>query len=89
MNKGELISAVAQKTGLSKKDSEAAVDAVFGTIKETMANEKVTLVGFGTFGVKDRAARTGINPLTQKPITIAAAKVPFFKAGTDLRKAVK
>lgn len=89
MNKGELISAVAQKANLSKKDAESAVDAVINVIKETMGNEKVTLVGFGTFGVKERSARTGVNPQTGAKIEIAASKVPFFKAGTELRKAVK
>ncbi|MDD4153662.1 MAG: HU family DNA-binding protein, partial [bacterium] len=58
-------------------------------IKDTMKEEKITLVGFGTFGVKERAARTGINPQTGEKINIAASKVPFFKPGTELRKAVK
>ncbi|MDD3925245.1 MAG: HU family DNA-binding protein [bacterium] len=89
MNKGELVAAVAQKAKLNKKDAEAAVDAVITVIKDTMGEEKVTLVGFGTFGVKERAARTGINPQTGEKINIAASKVPFFKPGTELRKAVK
>ncbi|MDD2485393.1 MAG: HU family DNA-binding protein [bacterium] len=89
MNKGELVAAVAQRAKLNKKEAEAAVDAVINVIKDTMKEEKITLVGFGTFGVKERAARTGINPQTGEKINIAASKVPFFKPGTELRKAVK
>ena len=90
MNKTELIAAVAEKTGLSKKDSDAAVNAVLNTIAETLkANEKVQLVGFGSFETKKRAARTGLNPRTKETIQIPEAKVPSFKAGSALKDAVK
>ena len=89
MNKTELIAAVAEKTGLSKKDSDAAVNAVLNTIAETLkANEKVQLVGFGSFEVKKRAARTGRNPKTKEAIEIPASSVPVFKAGKALKDAV-
>ena len=90
MNKAELVAAVAEKTNLSKKDAEKAVSAVFSAIEESLAkNEKVQLVGFGTFEVKDRAERTGRNPQTKEVITIPAAKVPGFKAGKALKDAVQ
>lgn len=89
MNKTELVAEVATKADVSKKDATAAVDAVFQAITEALANgDKVQLVGFGTFEVKDRAARQGLNPRTKEPITIAAAKVPAFKAGKALKDAV-
>ena len=89
MNKTELISAVAAKAGLSKKDADKAVSAVLDTIVETMkAGEKVSLVGFGTFDVKARTARTGHNPRTNAIIEIAASKVPQFKAGKAMKDAV-
>ena len=89
MTKVELINAVAAKTGLTKKDSEKAVSAVFGTITDTLkAGEKVSLVGFGTFDVKTRAAREGINPRTKEKIQIAASKLPTFKAGKALKDLV-
>lgn len=90
MNKAELVSAVAEKADMSKKDSEKAVKAVFEVIEESLAqSEKVQLVGFGTFEVKDRAARTGRNPQTKEEIQIPAAKVPGFKAGKALKDAVQ
>ena len=90
MNKTELIAAVAEKTGLSKKDSDAAVNAVLNTIAETLkANEKVQLVGFGSFEVKVRAERLGRNPKTKEEIHIPASKTPVFKAGKVLKDAVK
>lgn len=90
MNKTELAAAVAAKSGLSKKDSEAAVVAVLDSIKEALAEgDKVSLIGFGTFAVKVRAARTGLNPRTKEAIEIPEAKVPSFKAGTALKDAVK
>ena len=90
MNKTELIAAVAEKTGLSKKDTEAAVNATLLTITETLkTEEKVQLVGFGSFEVKHRAERTGLNPRTGDSVTIAASKVPAFKAGKALKDAVK
>ena len=90
MTKVELVRAVAEKTGLSKKDSEKAVAAVFASITESLkAGEKVSMVGFGTFEVKARPERPGINPRTKEAITIAASKAPAFKAGKALKDAVK
>ena len=90
MNKTELVAAVAAKADLSKKAADAAVAAVFDSIKDALADgDKVALVGFGTFAVKERAARTGLNPRTKETITIPAAKVPSFKAGSALKDAVK
>ena len=89
MNKTELIAAVAEKTGLSKKAAEAAVNATLSAITEGLkTEEKVQLVGFGSFETKKRAARTGLNPRTKKPVQIAATKVPAFKAGKALKDAV-
>ena len=89
MNKTELIAAVAEKTGISKKDAEAAVKAVTDTIAaELVAGNKVQLVGFGTFEVSERPAREGRNPRTGETIKIAAAKNPKFKAGKALKDAV-
>ena len=90
MNKTELINAVAENAGLSKKAAEAAVNAALNAITESLkAEEKVQLVGFGSFEVKHRAERTGLNPQTKQPVTIAASKVPTFKAGTALKDAGK
>ena len=90
MNKTELIAAVAEKTGLSKKDSDAAVNAVLNTIAETLkADEKVQLVGFGSFEVKERPARVGRNPRTGESMTYPACKVPVFKPGKALKDAIK
>ncbi|MGN1202978.1 MAG: HU family DNA-binding protein [Eubacterium sp.] len=90
MNKTELVAAVAAKAELSKKDAEAAVSAVLDSVKDALADgDKVSIVGFGTFSVKTRAARTGINPLTKAPISIPETKVPAFKAGSALKDAVK
>ena len=90
MNKAELVNAVIEKTGLSKKDATAAVDAVFGSIEETLASGgKVTLIGFGVFEVRERAARKGRNPQSGAEIEIPASKVPAFKAGRGLKDAVK
>jgi len=90
MNKSELVSAVAIKGEMSKKDTEKAVVAVFDVITEALASgDKVQLVGFGTFSVKDRAERQGRNPKTQEVITIPAKQAPVFKAGKSLKDAVK
>jgi len=90
LNKTELISSVAEKTDLTKKDAEKAVNAVFAAIEEALARgEKVQLVGFGTFEVRDRKERTGRNPQTGEEIVIPAAKVPAFKAGKSLKEAVE
>lgn len=89
MNKTELVAAVAAKAELSKKDAEAAVAAVVDSITDALvAGDKVSLIGFGTFEVRERAARDGINPLTKQPIKIAASKAPAFKAGKALKDAV-
>ena len=89
MNKSELVAAIAEKAEMSKKDAEKAVVAVIDTITETLANgEKVSLVGFGTFEVKERAERLGHNPQTGEVMVIAANKAPVFKAGTALKNAV-
>lgn len=89
MNKNELIAAVAEKSALSKKDAEKAVTAFVNTVTETLAKgEKVQLVGFGTFEVKERGARKGHNPLTGAEIDIPASKAPTFKAGKALKDAL-
>ena len=89
MNKAELIAAVAEKTGLSKKDSEKAVNAAFDTIAANLeVGEKVQLVGFGAFDVKERGVRMGRNPKTKKEIEIPASRVPQFKAGKALKEAL-
>lgn len=89
MNKTELINAVAA-AGLSKKDAGIAVDAVLASIGDTLAKgESVALLGFGTFSVKERAAREGRNPRTGETVKIAAAKVPAFKAGKALKDKIK
>lgn len=86
MTKTELINAVAEKAELTKKDADKAVSAVIDTITESLAKgEKIQLVGFGTFEVRERAARTGINPQTKQTIEIAASKNPVFKAGKALK----
>ena len=89
MNKTELVAAVAATAELSKKAAEAAVAATFDAITAALAEgDKVALVGFGTFAVKERAARTGLNPQTKAKIEIPASKVPGFKAGKALKDAV-
>ena len=89
MNKQELISAAAEKTGFSKKDTEATVTAVLETIISALEdNEKVQLVGFGSFEVKERAARIGRNPKTKEAIEIPESVVPVFKAGKALKDSV-
>ncbi|KMY49004.1 HU family DNA-binding protein [Peribacillus loiseleuriae] len=90
MNKTELVSAVAAQAELTKEDAKKAVDALIETISNTLSKEeKIQLVGFGTFEVRDRAARTGRNPQTGEEIQIAASKVPAFKPGKELKEAVK
>lgn len=89
MNKTELIAAVAEKTGLSKKDTESVITAALDVIAAALAeDEKVQLVGFGAFEVKSRAARLGRNPKTKETIEIPASKVPVFKAGKALKDIV-
>ena len=85
MNKSELVSAVAQRSELTKVDAKKALDAVLEAIGEELKNDgKVVLVGFGTFSVSERSARKGINPRTKEPIDIPAKKVVKFKAGSEL-----
>ncbi len=90
MNKSDLISAMAEKSGLSKADSkkalEAFVAAISGVLKE---GDKLVLVGFGTFSVAERGERNGVNPATKQAITIPAKKVVKFKAGSELEKSVQ
>ena len=90
MNKAELIQAVAEKSGFSKKDAGVALEAVIDAITDALkAGEKVSIVGFGTFAVKARAARTGKNPQTGETIEIAASKAPAFAAGKALKDAIQ
>ena len=90
INKDALVSAVAEKTGLSKKDIEAVVDTMIEVItKSLQSGDKVTFTGFGTFRVSNRAAREGINPQTKAKIQIPAMTVPKFTAGKALKEAVK
>lgn len=90
MNKIELVSAMTEKCGLSKKDCEAALTAITDAVAAALqAGDKVQLVGFGSFEVKERAARTARNPQTKETIEIPASKAPVFKAGKALKDAVK
>jgi DNA-binding protein HU-beta len=90
MNKSDLVEHVVSVTGISKKDSEKAVSAVFDGIARALANgDRVQLVGFGTFEVRQRQAREGRNPSTGEKITIAASKAPAFKAGKGLKDMIK
>jgi len=89
VNKAELIDAVAEGADISKADATRAVDTVVEQITKALkGGDQVTLIGFGTFAVKDRAARTGRNPRTGEPLNIPASKVPGFKAGKALKDAV-
>jgi len=89
VTKADVVNSVADATGLSKKDAGAALDAVIGTIRDSLSDGKsVGLIGFGTFEVKTRAAREGRNPQTGEKIQIAKKNVPAFKAGKGLREAV-
>ncbi len=90
MNKQELVDAIAEKAGLSKADSRKALDAFVATVKDVLkANDKLSLVGFGTFSVAERKAHKGVNPSTKQKIEIPAKKIAKFKAGADLADAVK
>tara|TARA_R110001592_G_scaffold191405_2_gene437608 strand:- start:6208 stop:6483 length:276 start_codon:yes stop_codon:yes gene_type:complete len=89
VNKSELIEAIAGSADISKAAAGRAIDAVVESVTNALKNgDQVTLIGFGTFSVKDRAARTGRNPQTGAEIQIAAAKIPSFKAGKGLKDAV-
>ena len=90
MNKAELVQEVANQTGLTRKTSREAVDAIISSIRDSLTREeKITLVGFGTFQVMERKARKGVNPQTRESIQIPAKKVPKFVAGRSLREAVE
>lgn len=90
MNKTELAKVVAEKAELTQKEAGKAIDAVFGAIEDALKKgEKVQLIGFGNFEVRDRAARKGRNPSTGEEIEIAASKVPAFSSGKVLKEAVK
>ena len=87
MNKMELIDKIAEKSGLSKKDSEKALSAILDSVEEALiGSDKVQLIGFGSFEVKQRAARKGRNPQTMEEIDIPESKIPSFKAGKDLKE---
>ena len=89
MNKAELINAIANETGLSKKDTEATINSFVNVVSNELAKkEKVQLIGFGTFETRERAARTGRNPQTGKELKIAASTTPAFKAGKALKDIV-
>ena len=90
MNKTELLAAIAEKSGITKKDAEKALSAFVETVSDELKKGgKVQLIGFGTFEVRERAARTGINPQTKQTIKIAASKNPVFKAGAALKASMK
>lgn len=90
MNKGDLVAKIANDTDITKSQAEGVFNSLIGTITASLKKgQKVTIVGFGTFSVTKRKARTGRNPQTGVPIKIAARKVPKFTAGSDLKKAVK
>jgi DNA-binding protein HU-beta len=89
MNRGEFVAAISEQSGLTKADADRALEAVFKVVKKTLkAGDSISLVGFGTFVVRKRAARTGRNPRTGATIKIKAAKVPAFKAGKALKDAL-
>ena len=89
MNKADLVGKVAEKAGVTKKDAEKAINAFVASVQEALVKkDKVQLIGFGTFEVKERAARTGRNPQTGEAIKIAASKAPVFKVGEALKDAV-
>ena len=89
MNKTDLVNSIASKSGLNKKNSEAALNAFIASVEDSLKKgDKVVLVGFGTFEVRKRAARKGRNPQTKKEITIPASKAPVFKAGKGLKDKV-
>lgn len=89
MNKSELVAAMSEKSGLSKKESEKALKAFTESVVEALqGGDKVSLVGFGTFDVRERAARMGLNPRTKEPIEIKASKAPAFKAGKAFKDAL-
>ena len=89
MNRGEFVAAISEQSGLTKADTDRAIEAMFKVVKKTLkSGDSISLVGFGTFVVRKRAARTGRNPRTGDTIKIKASKVPAFKAGKALKDAV-
>lgn len=89
MNKSELVAAIAEKADMTKKDAEKALNAFFGSVEDALkSGDKVQLIGFGTFEVRERAERTGRNPQTGQEIKIAAGRLPSFKAGKGLKAVV-
>jgi len=89
MNKAELVASIAQKSNLSKKDAEQALNAVLSSIEDALVRgEKVQLIGFGSFEVRERAERKGRNPQTKEEITIKASRIPIFRVGKALKDAV-
>lgn len=89
MNKADLVTKIAEKSGLTKKDSEKVLDAFVESVMDALKNgDKVQLIGFGSFEVRDRAERKGRNPQTGEEILIPASKTPAFRAGAELKKAV-
>jgi len=90
MNKSELIKAVSKKTGMNKKATRSTVNAFIESVKEALKKgDKVALIGFGSWATRERAKRNGVNPRTGKKISIPAKTVPYFKAGKELKNAVK
>lgn len=90
MNKAELIGSVAEKAGVSKKDAEKVVSALFGTVSETLkAGEKVQVIGFGTFYTRILKERQGYNPVKGQPVKLPAVKIPAFKAGKTLKEGLR
>lgn len=90
MNKNELVASMAEKSGLTKKDSEKALNCFVDIIQQALSEgDKVQLIGFGSFEVRERAERKGRNPQTREEITIPASKAPIFKAGKALKEAVE
>ena len=89
MNKTDMAASIAKKTGLTKKDSEKIIDAFIETVQESLvAGEKISLAGFGSFEVKQKAERMGVNPQTKKPIKIEATRAPAFKISKTLKAMV-
>ena len=90
MNKMELIASIAEKTGMKKRDIEIVLNGFVEVVKETLKKgDKVSLIGFGTLGIREKKARTGVNPRTKEKIAIPAKKAPYFKPGKELKEEVK
>jgi DNA-binding protein HU-beta len=90
MNKMELIASIAEKTGMKKRDIEIVLNGFVEVVKETLKKgDKVSLIGFGTLGIREKKARTGVNPRTKEKITIPAKKAPYFKPGKELKEEVQ